>query len=136
MIDPADENSIRRLIAQYCYWLDEGRFADLAALFAAEGTWEAQYGKATGPVEIEQFLRGLVPARPKRRHFVTNTLVDEDDQGALSTSYYLVLRESDGGPIVSVAGVYHDRLVRIGGEWKFSYRRLEPAILGDLGLTR
>jgi len=137
MIDTASEFAIRRLVSEYCYFLDQRRFADLSALFAADGTWEALAGKATGPQEIERFLSELVPASPKRRHFVTNTIIDEHGAEAISTSYYLVVRESDNGPMVSVAGTYHDRLSRnSSGEWKFAYRKLEHAILGDLGLTR
>jgi len=137
MIDAADEQAIRRLVASYCYCLDEGRFDDLGALFAGDGTWEAQYGKATGPAAIAGFLAELVPATPRRRHFVTNTLIDPVPGGARSTSYYLVVRDSESGPMVSVAGTYHDDLVRdASGAWKFAYRRLEPHIIGDLGLTR
>ena len=138
MIDINAEFAIRRLIASYCYCLDQRRFADLGALFAAEGTWEAQYGRATGPAGIAAFLAELVPAEPKRRHFVSNILIDPVADGhAETTSYYMVVRDSGGGPMVSVAGTYHDRFARDGaGQWRFASRKLEPAILGDLGLTR
>jgi hypothetical protein len=138
MIDVYDEFSIRRLIASYCYCLDQRRFTDLGALFAADGTWEAQYGSSTGPDGIAAFLADLVPAEPKRRHFVSNILIEAGTDGrAEATSYYMVVRDGSAGPMVSVAGTYYDCFARGGdGLWKFTWRKLEPAILGDLGLTR
>jgi len=133
-----DDIAIRRVIAEYCFCLDQGRFGDLGRLFTASGTWEATYGAATGPEQIEVFLTGLIPPSPRRRHFVTNIIIDpEGEDSARAISYYLVIRESETGPAVSVAGTYEDRLERdASGAWRFAYRLLKPAILGDMGLMR
>ncbi len=137
MLTDDDRAEIQRVIYNYCYALDEGRLEDLASLFADTGVWKANYGSATGPTEIARLLRELVPARPRRRHHVTNLLIDETEEGIKATSYYLVVREGeDGAPVVSVAGTYFDEFIKENGRWRFAYRTLAPAILGDMGLKR
>ena len=37
-----DKDAIREVLARYCYALDDGRFADMAALFTEDGTWHRQ----------------------------------------------------------------------------------------------
>lgn len=136
MLTADDEGAIHRIIAQYCYCLDERRFSDLGALFASDGLWEAQYGSATGPEAIARLLAELVPEKPRRKHFVANTLIDPTPGGAEGRSYYMVVREFPQGPGVSVAGTYFDTFQREGGRWVFAHRRLQQDIAGDLGLTR
>ena len=34
-----EKDAIREVLAQYCFALDDGRFADMAACFAEDGTW-------------------------------------------------------------------------------------------------
>ena len=43
-----DKDAIREVLAEYCFCLDGGRFAEMAALFAPDGTWHTAFGKATG----------------------------------------------------------------------------------------
>src|SRR5215472_2048132 len=47
-----DKDAIRELLAEYCFHLDEGRFAEMAALFTEDGTWDTTFGKAVGPAAI------------------------------------------------------------------------------------
>jgi hypothetical protein len=44
-----DKDAIRELLAEYCFRLDDGRFAEMAALFTEDGTWDTAFGKAMGP---------------------------------------------------------------------------------------
>jgi hypothetical protein len=137
-IDPKDDIAIRRVLSEYCFCLDQGRFKDLGALFTEDGLWKAGYGSATGPEAIHRFLTDLIPASPKRRHFVANAVIDPAGPGEVTVlAYYLVVRESEYGPAISVAGSYEDRLRRMpDGGWKFVSRILKPEILGDMGLMR
>ena len=43
-----DKDAIRDVLAEYCFRLDDGRFAEMAALFTEDGTWDTAFGKATG----------------------------------------------------------------------------------------
>lgn len=128
------DRAIHRLIAEYCFFLDQRRLADLGALFAAEGIWEAPHASAKGPTAIHALLEDMIPNPPARRHFTTNVVIDETDEGAGAESYYLVIRDLGNGPQVTVAGSYIDNFVETENGWKFSHRQLRPAIVGDLGL--
>ena len=53
---PWDKEEIREVLHAYCQCMDEGRFAELAALFAPDGEWIAPYRTARGPAGIEAWL--------------------------------------------------------------------------------
>ena len=48
-----DKDTIRALMHRYCVCMDDGRFAELAGLFAADRVRSAPYRTVTGPAEIE-----------------------------------------------------------------------------------
>src|ERR1700752_2936456 len=54
-----DKDAIREVLAEYCFRLDDGRFAEMAALFTEDGTWETAFGKATGRVAIAELASRL-----------------------------------------------------------------------------
>jgi hypothetical protein len=43
-----EKDDIREVLAQYCTFGDHGRFAELAALFEEDGTWEGRMGQDSG----------------------------------------------------------------------------------------
>ncbi len=53
---------------------------------------------------------------------------------AEARSNWLVVRASDGGPILGAAGTYRDDLVKQGDAWLIRRRRITHDIDGDLGL--
>src|ERR1700753_2484593 len=116
-----DKDAIRELLARYCFLLDGYRLSEFAALFTADGEWISRNGTAKGPEAIERLLRGLVPepARGKRRkHFTANIIVELAGDSATVISNFLVVRDSENGPVVAVAGTYDDTVVRTGEGWK------------------
>jgi hypothetical protein len=58
-----DKDAIREVLAEYSFCLDGGRFAEMAALFAPDGTWHTAFGQATGRADIEA-LANRVPVAP------------------------------------------------------------------------
>lgn len=131
-----DEMAIRQLMARYCFNLDNREFRELAALFTADGVWETSYGTAKGPAEIEALLAKLVPVEPRRRHFLSNLIVEEDGRVVRCVSYYLVFLEASDGPRPAVAGTYFDEVEEgADGVWRFRRRRLQQDIVGDMGLA-
>src|SRR5690348_1780207 len=129
-----DREAIRELLHRYCFCMDEGRFDELGALFAADGEWIAPYRTAKGPAEIAAWLRQSVPASPRRVHYVMNSIIDGDGANATAKSNYLVMVEGPSGPVPSVCGVYDDVLVRQADGWRFRRRRLVHAFKGELAL--
>lgn len=129
-----DKDAIRELLHRYCFCMDEGRFAELAALFAEDGEWIAPYRSANGPADIAAWLQQSVPPQPRRVHYVMNSIIDCDGARATVRSNYLVMVEGPDGPIPSVCGVYDDLLVKQPGGWRFQRRRLIHAFKGDMAL--
>jgi hypothetical protein len=131
----SDKDAIRELLHLYCFHMDEGRFADLGALFAADGEWIAPYRSARGPAEIAAWLTQSVPSTPRRMHYVMNSVIAVRDNEATAKSNYLVMVEGPDGPVPSVCGTYADLLVREEKGWRFRRRELVHAFKGEMRLT-
>jgi 3-phenylpropionate/cinnamic acid dioxygenase small subunit len=134
----ADKDAIRELLARYCFLLDGYKLKEFAALFTADGEWISRNGQAAGPEAIERLLRGLVPEPApgkRRKHFTANILIDLTGDGAAVVSNFLVVRDSETGPVIAVAGTYDDTVVRTNEGWKFKSRRLSHDIAGESGLN-
>jgi 3-phenylpropionate/cinnamic acid dioxygenase small subunit len=133
-----DKEGIRELLARYCFLLDGYQLREFAALFTADGEWISRNGTAKGREAIERLLRGLVPPPApgkRRKHFTANIIIDLSDDSATVISNFLVVRDSDAGPAIAVAGTYEDVVVRTLEGWKFTSRRLSHDIAGESGLN-
>jgi len=115
--------------------MDEGRFAELGALFAADGEWIAPYRSARGPAEIAAWLMQSVPPSPRRMHYVMNSVIAVTGDAATAKSNYLVMVEGADGPVPSVCGTYADILTREADGWRFRRRQLIHAFKGEMRLT-
>src|SRR5690348_12905139 len=99
-----DKEAIRELFADYAFRMDDGRYTELGALFTADGVWTAPYATARGPAEIAALMAANIPAEPKRKHFVMNSLITlEGDRATARTSYLVVLQAARAGLTSSVA---------------------------------
>ena len=74
MAELAEKDAIRAVMAEYCFRLDGDRFAEMAALFTEDGTWDTAFGKGTGRAEVEALVRRIRGSSPRPRaiHHVTN----------------------------------------------------------------
>ncbi|HJY49293.1 MAG TPA: nuclear transport factor 2 family protein, partial [Stellaceae bacterium] len=54
-----EKDAIREVLAEYCFRLDDGRFAEMAALFTENGTWDTAFGRATGRTAIAELVRNI-----------------------------------------------------------------------------
>ena len=130
-----DKEAIRELLHRYCFYMDEGRFTELAALFAHDGEWIAPYRSAKGPADIAAWLQQSVPPQPKRVHYVMNSIIDCAGPRATARSNYLVMVEGPNGPVPSVCGIYADELVKLLEDWRFQRRELIHSFKGEMALT-
>jgi 3-phenylpropionate/cinnamic acid dioxygenase small subunit len=130
-----DRDAIREVLHLYCQYMDEGRFQELGALFAPDGTWVAPYRTATGRTGIAAWLTQSVPPSPKRMHYVMNSVIRLDGDRAQAKSNYLVMVEGPDGPAPSVCGTYVDQLARLAEGWRFQRRELVHAFKGELRLA-
>ena len=95
-----EKDAIRDLMAEYCFHLDSGRFADMAALFTQDGTWDTAFGKGTGRQEIAalvQRIRQAGTSQPRAIHHVTNVVIKVDGAGATAFSNWVVVQNGRSG---------------------------------------
>jgi 3-phenylpropionate/cinnamic acid dioxygenase small subunit len=133
-----DKDNIGELLARYCFLLDNYHLREFAALFTADGEWISRNGTVRGPNAIEALLRGLVPEPApgkRRKHFTTNIIIELAGDSAKVVSNFLVVRDSNAGPVIAVAGTYDDMVVRTPDGWKFRSRKLSHDIAGESGLN-
>ncbi len=136
-----DKEAIREVLSEYCFCLDGGRFADMAALFTEDGVWDTAFGAGVGRDGIEALVRKMHAARPvgeNRRgvHLVTNFVIKISGDTAHVLSNWVVAQNSPTGPIVSAAGGYEDDMVRQGDLWRFRRRKIDRFIAADLNPPR
>jgi hypothetical protein len=65
-------------------------------------------------------------------HQITNVTVHVDGEGATARCYFTVLQVTKQGLHPVLAGEYHDRFECVDGAWRFTERRFDPKLLGDL----
>jgi len=129
-----EKDKIREVLAEYCFNLDGGHFANMAALFTLDGTWDTAFGKASGRAAIAQLAQDIRakagPDRPRAVHLVANIAIDLHGDRALVRSNWVVIQNGPAGPAIGSAGAYDDEMVNEGGEWRFHYRKIDRFIAG------
>jgi SnoaL-like protein len=127
-----EKEAIREVLAEYCFRLDGGDFAGMAALFAEDGTWDTAFGKATGRAAIARLahdIRARAGAeRPRAVHLVTNVSIALDGMRARVRSNWTVVQNSAEGPEIGSGGAYMDEMVKVDGSWLFRYRKIDRFI--------
>jgi uncharacterized protein (TIGR02246 family) len=130
-----ERSAIRELLATYCFHLDNYRFAEMAALFTEDGTWDTAFGKGTGRAGIVAQAESIgTPGavRPKRVHLTTNIVISLDGDSATVVSNWSVIQNSANGPKIGSAGAYQDQVVKQDGKWLFQYRKIDRYIADGL----
>ena len=122
-----EKDAIRDVLAEYCFRIDDDRFAEMAALFAEDGVWDTAFGKATGRAEIEALVRRIAGegARPRRIHAVSNVVSRVDGERAEVRSNWILVQTSDHGPEIGSGGSYTDEMVKRDGRWLFRSRKID-----------
>ena len=126
---PPPEEDIRRTLARYCMLCDDGRFAELAALFTEGGRLHAQGATRRGHEEICAFMDHIHPPELRGKHLGVNSVIESDGWAGTAVAWTdFVFVGQDGGVVVT--GRYHDHLVREGDKvWRFDQR--EIVLRGD-----
>jgi uncharacterized protein (TIGR02246 family) len=127
-----EKDAIREVLAEYCFRLDDSRFAEMAALFTEDGTWDTAFGKATGRAAIAELARSLRERAkqppPRAIHLVTNIAIALDGARAQVRSNWTVVHNSPEGPRIGSGGGYYDEMVKEDGGWLFRYRKIDRFI--------
>ena len=119
--------AIRETVASYAHYADSGRFAEFAALFAADGVLEVRGEQPlNGRDAIRLYLEGVgldleaaSASTPMIRHHVSNlTITVESPTAATGACYFLAVTEHG----VDHWGRYRDRYTADGDRWFFAHR--------------
>ena len=124
------EEEIRRTLARYCMFVDDGRFDEFVNLFRAEARFHVLGTTHQGHDELLSFMSGA-QGNPETRgkHVAINSLIELDSWNGKATCWtdYIFV---GGSNTITSAGRYHDELVRDGDKvWRFDLR--EIVFVGD-----
>jgi hypothetical protein len=125
------EFALTLLANRFFVSLDDRKYAELAALFAASGVWHRQGAALEGPARICEALDAR-PADLTTHHLVTNVVpVVESSDSAQAVMYVTVFADegpAQSGPLPMAlplqVGVYRARFVRLD-EWRIAELRGE-----------
>ena len=137
-----DRAEIQDLLARYLFAIDHNDFETYVNTFTEDATLEYARGKVIGRDEIrESALRfkeavaGMyqdIDGNPAiLRHVLCQSVIRVEGDRAWHTGFWFETandgpREASGRftPTLGTFGTYQDELVRVNGEWKFSYRNV------------
>lgn len=135
-----DYVAIQNLIYRYCDRIDRGDFAGLAQMFAhadlhVPALPEPVRGVAAIEAMYAQFTR-VYPetGTPRTRHVTSNVIIEADGEtAARAQSYVLVHQATEALPLQPIiGGRYYDRFAKVSGAWRFTERRMEMDLFGNL----
>jgi ketosteroid isomerase-like protein len=126
-----DERAITHTLVAYGHAIDYGDEEAWVRCFADDGIFDIRgresghpHGRIVGRQELRRFIVRHTRA-PERwhKHLLIDPMITIDGTTAHCISYYAVLMEHDGAPIVRVFGRYRDRLTKEeDGAWRFAER--------------
>jgi ketosteroid isomerase-like protein len=128
-----EKDRIRELTAEYCAAFDEARFDDWVELWADDALFVVDGLERRGRAALQQFTREarFVDGKLPYKHDVMNHVIQVEGDSATAKCYLLlVFKKKDGSLAPATAGVYDDKLVKVGGRWKFTERRLRGDLRG------
>jgi len=139
VIDTGDYLQIQNLVYRYAWLLDTGRWVELGKLFAhadlyIAGALAASHDADAVTALWQRHVRLYDNQTPRTRHFISNLMIEsEDGHSARSYSYVQVVQQTRTLPLQPIiTGDYLDRFVKVDGIWRFSERRIENDLFGNL----
>lgn len=135
-----DYFAIQNLIYRYCDRIDRADFAGIARLFEhAQIHVPALPAPLSGIAAIEQMYTQFTRVypevgTPRTRHVTSNVIIEPDgEDAATAQSYILVHQATDALPLQPIiGGRYYDRFAKVAGVWRFTERRMEMDLFGNL----
>jgi 3-phenylpropionate/cinnamic acid dioxygenase small subunit len=124
-VDEFAENGIRRALAEYCAFVDDGEFARWAELFTSDAILKGNGSIIASSREgIRQWVTDAVPPRSGGKHMTVNSIIRVAERTATVSSDFFWLSRSAEGPVVAAAGRYIDTLVSEEDRWRFAEREI------------
>jgi 3-phenylpropionate/cinnamic acid dioxygenase small subunit len=122
----SDREQIGDLLVRYATALDTRDWGLLDCCFTEDAV--ADYGPLGGRNEGREAIRGAVAilAGFDRTHHLLGNITISIDADEAQTTCYLQAQHVIDGDLLTIGGVYHDRVVRTDAGWRIAHRQLEP----------
>ncbi len=118
-----DRLAILDLMAQYNHCADSGDGEGFADTFTEDALFEGSMRTARGRAELAQAGGGSA----QWKHWLSSPIIEGDGDHATAKVYLVRTGVGEDEAVELLAsGIYHDTLVRLDGEWKFSHRKVHP----------
>ena len=122
-----DESAIRRLLADYCHLLDDGRFDEWIALFDEDVVFVVMGNRLRGRDDVRSFIEPTQQEDDRGRHMLSEPVIEVDgDTARVATDYVFVSRTNT----ILSTGRYLDVMRRAPDRWCFASR--EIVFSGDI----
>ena len=116
-----DESAIRRLLADYCHLLDDGRFDEWIALFDEDVVFVVMGHRLRGRDDVRSFIEPTQQEDDRGRHILSEPVIEVDGDTALvATDYVFVSRANT----ILSTGRYLDVMRRAPDRWRFASREI------------
>jgi hypothetical protein len=120
-----EKDTIRELMARYCFYTDTGQSGKYAALFTEDCEWDGgPFGRCMGRAALRAMHQCSGESATQLRHLNTNIVITIDGDEAQAVSYVAVVGAAEQTPTLFFAGAYFDRFVKHDGQWQFKLRRI------------
>ena len=121
-----DRGEILQVAGRYAHAHDSFDAEGWADCFTEDGAFESDaQGRFEGRDALIGFLQTGKEFAAQRgtlgRHWTNHWVIDGNGDTATATCYGMVIDTANDGRVLA-HGVYHDRLRKIGGSWKFAER--------------
>jgi len=124
MNDWLEKLAIHELCALYCHTVDSHDAEGWAQCFTPDGALEIDGSTIRGRAALREYAE--VHARfIQCRHMTLNHLYVVNGDEATGQSTTVVTLATAGGYRIFGQGAYRDRLIKVGGEWRFSHRSVQ-----------
>jgi 3-phenylpropionate/cinnamic acid dioxygenase small subunit len=123
-----DKMEIQELVVRYANAMDSGKFDEWLETWADDGVWEGGLGVYKGKSALATLPTDLGARIQSKRHLMSNFVISESGEQAISQCYIVVVEREISTSIVAT-GVYFDTLRKVDGSWKFVRRnvKLDPS---------
>lgn len=121
-----EESQIRKLLAQYCQLLDDGRFDEWTALFTDDIEFIVMGMHKHGHDELRGFIEPSQQADARGLHMISEPWIEIDGTTATATTDFAWISKDS---VVGQTGRYHDQILKTTDGWRF--QRREIVFTGD-----
>jgi uncharacterized protein (TIGR02246 family) len=122
-LSPQDRMAILDLVARYSHAWDYHDVEAWLSTFTADGVLTDGRQTFRGTEELRAFAEHHARSDLPDRQWTSNHVIAGDGETATHSCYLLIVKVTES-PTVIGAGIYHDQLCKVDGEWKFVRREV------------